>query len=115
MKKLLIAVMAVFLLLWGGSLIRCEILTDRSYDDFKTGHLQTGFHDELENFKILSCDGSGARGYYVAKDHANGCVLDFENQAGEWVMTEWSCVWSDNGSASGVVWPYWWHFIYGGL
>ena len=114
-KKILCIAFAVFLILWMGSLARCEMLTKEYYDDFKTGHLQTGFHDELEYFKVLSCDGETAEVYYIAKDHANGCVLDFEMQEGVWSMTEWNCIWSDHGSASDAIWPYWWHFIYGGF
>ncbi len=115
MKKLLCIALAVFLVVWIGSLARCEMLTEEYHDDFESGHLQTGFHDELEYFKVLSCDGETAEVYYVAKDHANGSVLDFELREGEWAMKEWRCIWSDHGSASDVIWPYWWHFIYGGF
>ena len=105
----------VFSAVWISARAKCEALTEEYYDDFKTAHQQTGFHDELESFKVLSCDGETAAVYYIAKDHANGCVLDFQKQEGEWSMTEWNCIWSDHGSASGVIWPYWWHFIYGGF
>ncbi len=115
MKKLICVVLALFLVLWLGSLVRCELLTKEYYEDFKSGHLQSGFHDELEYLKVLSCDGTRAEVYYVAGDYANGCVFDFELRDGVWAMTEWSCVWSDYGSASDVIWPYWWHFIYGGF
>ena len=101
----------IFSAVWLSALAKCDSLTEQYYDDFKTGHLQTGFHDELEYFKVLSCDGETAAVYYIAKDHANGCVLDFERREGEWIMTEWNCIWSDYGSASDVIWPYWWHFI----
>lgn len=119
MKKtipaILLAVILIFSAVWLSALAKCDSLTEQYYDDFKTGHLQTGFHDELESFKVLSCDGEAAAVYYIAKDHANGCVLDFERREGEWSMTEWNCIWSDYGSASDVIWPYWWHFIYGGF
>ena len=119
MKKsilaILLTVIVVFSAVWLSALAKCEALTGQYYDDFKTGHLQTGFHDELEFFKVLSCDDAKAEVYYVAKDHANGCVLDFVNLEGEWDMIEWNCIWSDHGSASDVVWPYWWHFIWGGF
>ena len=119
MKKpipaLLLTVILIFSAVWLGALVKCEKLTDEYYEEFKSGHLQTGFHDELEYFKVLSCDGTNAEVYYVAKDHANGCVLDFALREGEWSMTDWDTIWSDTGSASDVIWPYWWHFIYGGF
>ena len=119
MKKpiaaILLTVILIFSAVWLHALSECDALTEQYYDDFKDSHLQTGFHDELEYFKVLSCDGETAEVYYVAKDNANGCVLDFEKLEGEWTMTEWNCIWSDYGSASGVIWPYWWHFIYGGF
>ena len=119
MKKPILAILLtailVFSIVWISALAKCDALTDQYYDDFRSGHLQTGFHDELEDFKVLSCDGEAAEVYYIAKDHANGCVLEFVNLEGEWVMEEWNCIWSDHGSASDVIWPYWWHVIYGGF
>ena len=38
------------------------------------------------------------------------CIRDRHYDS--WEKTVWSAV---GGSASGVVWPYWWHFIYGGF
>ena len=98
MKKpiaaILLTVILIFSAVWLHALGECDALTEQYYDDFKDGHLQTGFHDELEYFKVLSCDGETAEVYYVAKDNANGCVLDFEKLEGEWTMTEWNCIWT---------------------
>ena len=119
MKKpilvLTLTIILVFSAVCIGALVKCEMLTDEYYDEFESAHLQTGFLDELVDFKVLSCDGTNAEVYYVAKDYANGCVLDFELREGVWDMTEWNCIWSDHGSASDVIWPYWWHFNYGGF
>ena len=104
------------LLVWGGSLLKCEILTAKYYDDFKTAHLRnTMLREELEYFKVLRCDGDTAEVYYVGKGMTGGNVLTFEKQAGVWVETYWETIWSDGGSASDVIYPYWWHFIYGGI
>ena len=120
MKKrmgLLIAAVIVgsLLLIWGASLIRCEILTAKYYDDFADAHAQNTMLGDMEYFKVLRCDGKTAEVYYVGRDMSGGDVLTFENQNGTWVQTDWKTVWSDSGSASDVIYPYWWHFIYGGI
>ena len=116
---LLIAAVIVgsLLLIWGASLIKCEILTAKYYDDFKTAHLQnTMLREELEYFKVLRCNGKTAEVYYVGRDMSGGNVLTFEKQDGVWKQIKWETIWSGTGgSASDVIYPYWWHFIYGGI
>ena len=85
------------------------------YDDFENAWMQNTMLGAMGDFKVLNCDGETAEVYYIAKDHYSGDVLRFEMQEGKWIETGWSTVWSDTGSASDVIWPYWWHFIYGGF
>ena len=116
MGLLIAAVIAgSLLLIWGASLIRCEILTAKYYDDFADAHAQNTMLGDMEYFKVLRCDGKTAEVYYVGRNMAGADVLTFENQNGTWVQSDWKTIWSDGGSASGVIYPYWWHFIYGGL
>ena len=115
MKKSLCIALAVFLLLWIGTLVKCEHLTKEYYEDFEYAYIDGTMIGDIGYFKVLSCDDQTAEVYYVGHDYAGGDVLSFEKTAGEWVMTNWHTVWSDTGSASDVIWPYWWHFIYGGF
>ncbi len=70
---------------------------------------------ESDYFRVLEYSDSYAKVYYVNRD-LTGELLGFEKENGEWVYTEWRTIWSAcGGSASEVIWPYWWHFIYGGL
>ena len=108
-------ILAVLLLIWGASLVRCEILTAKYYDDFADGYTKNTMLGDMEYFKVLRCDGDTAEVYYVGKGMTGGDVLTFENQNGTWVQTDWKTIWSDSGSASDVIYPYWWHFIYGGI
>ena len=39
----------------------------------------------------------------------------FSANNGVWQEISWKTIWSTSGSASEVIYPYWWHFIYGGL
>lgn len=118
MKRILLILIAVVLaatIIWASSLIRCEVLTKIYSDDFKNAYKQNPMLGEMEYFKVLTCDGKTAEVYYVSKGMTNGDVLSFENHNGAWVETSWDTIWSDTGSASGVIYPYWWDFIYGGF
>ena len=112
---ILIAVVLVATVIWASSLIKCEVLTKIYSDDFEHAYKQNPMLEEMEYFKVLTCDGKTAEVYYVSKGMTNGDVLSFEYHNGTWVETSWDTIWSDSGSASEVIYPYWWHFIYGGL
>ena len=112
---ILIVLIAVLTAFWVSSLIRCEVLTQKYADDFCQAYAQNTMLGDMEYFKVLSCDGKTAEVYYVSKEMTDANVLTFENRDGTWTETSWQTIWSRSGSASGVIYPYWWHFIYGGL
>ena len=112
---ILILVVAIPLLLWASALIRCEMLTKKYFNVFEQAYTQNTMLDEMEYFKVLKCDGDTAEVYYVSKGMTMGDVLTFENDNGSWKETSWRTVWSTSGSASEVVYPYLWHFVYGGM
>lgn len=117
-KKLLfliVPILVIPILIWVSSLIKIEILTQKYYDDFESAYTQNTMLGEMEYFKVLSCDGNIAKVYYVSEDMSGGDVLTSKYTNGEWEQTSWETVWSATGSASDVIYPYWWHFIYGGL
>ena len=120
MKKnmILIIVIAVIMLpvvFWGVSLIKCEILTQKYFDVFDQAYKQNTMLGEMEYFKVLSCNENTAEIYYVSKDMTGGNLLTFQNSNGIWQEISWKAIWSTSGSASEVIYPYWWHFIYGGF
>lgn len=101
---------------WCAALIRCEVLTYRHYDEFKEAYKQnTMLPDTMAAFKVLDYSDASARVYYLGEGHSGGDILEFEFKDGAWQESRWTTVWSSSGSASGVVWPYWWHCIYGGF
>ena len=69
----------------------------------------------MEYFKILDYSETTATVYYVSENMSGGNVLEFVKQNEEWVYSNWETIWSKTGSASDIIWPYWWHFIYGGI
>lgn len=114
--KSVVTVIAALIAVWTVSLIKCEIITKQHYDEFSQAYRQNTMINqaEIDFFKVLDCSENSAEVYYVSRD-SFGCVLNFEKSGDEWLQSSWSTVWSSTGSASGAVFPYWWHFIYGGL
>ena len=110
-----IILLAFFAVIQSISLIKCEILTNQYYSDFEYAYQSNTMLGEMETFKVLNCDGQTAEVYYIEEGKTLAHVLCFENVDGRWVESSWQCIWSTTGSASEVIWPYWWHFIYGGL
>ena len=119
MKKISIAILIItilFLIIWLCSLAKCEYLTYKYYEDFEYAYTENTMLDDMEYFKVLSCDGEYAEVYYVGKDMLCADILSFKKVKDEWIYDSWvDTVWSAGGSASEVIWPYWWHFIYGGF
>ena len=112
---LILAVVAVFLIAWAGALIKCEILTNKYHGDFESAYKSNTWISDIEYFKVLNCDGETAQVYYVTEGKGTAFLHNYELVNGEWVETKNVCVWSISGSASEVIWPYWWHFVYGGF
>ena len=112
---LIITILVIPIVIWISSLIKNEILTQKYYDDFEQAYTQNTMLGEMEYFKVLSCDGNTAKVYYVGKDMSGADVLTFKYTDGVWQQMSWETIWSTSGSASEVIYPYWWHFIYGGF
>lgn len=108
-------ILGVLVYIWIADLVKCEILTLVYYDDFEYAYEGNSMLGEMEYFKVLNCNSESAKVYYVEKDMECSHVLTFEKMNGVWVENQWEVIWSKTGSASEVIYPYWWHFIYGGL
>ena len=120
MKKILgsilIAGVICFILIWGVSLIKCEILTYQYGKEFDTIYKANTMMGEIDYLKVLDYSDTSARVYYVSINKSGGDILKFSKKNGQWTYEAWErTVWAKGGSASEVIWPYWWHFIYGGL
>lgn len=116
MKKYLVrtslciaGIAVLFLIVWCVSLIKCEILTSKYHDDFQNEYEQVGMISDVQEFKVLGCNGKKAKVYYVSENDGN--VVEFEKQDGVWVQTSWDTIWSRSRSASKVIWPYWLQFF----
>ncbi len=115
LKFIPLYILIIIVLVFATALIRCEILTQKYYSDFEYAYKDNTMLGNIEYFKVLECDGKTARVYYVAEDMKGASVLTFKKDADIWTETKWEVIWSTSGSASDIVWPYIWHFIYGGF
>lgn len=104
------------IILWLFALLRCEVLTLLHGDEFETVYKENTMIGEIDYLKVLDYSDTSARVYYVSANKSGADVLIFKKQNGIWYYEAWEqTVWSSTGSASEVIWPYWWHFIYGGF
>lgn len=111
--KILILIMSSFLIVWGVSLARCEILTFIHGAEFTDLYETNTMLGEQEYLKILEYSDEYAKIYYVGTDNSMGNILSFVKNGEHWDYYRWErCVWSTSGNADGIIWPYWWHFFY---
>ncbi len=120
-RNIIVGILCFFLITWVGALIKCEVLTCQHYDEFKNAYKQDTMMGDVKYFKVLRYAPNRtdiAQVYYVGKNNAAGTVLTFQYdyEIDAWKRISSCTIWSGvGGSASEVIWPYWWHFIYGGL
>lgn len=108
--------MFCFLIVWGISLAKCELLTLKHGSEFAEIYKENTMLSEQQYWKVLGYSDQIARVYYVGMNHSSANILTFQNMDGQWRYDgEWETIWSTSGSASQSIWPYWWHFIYGGF
>ena len=104
-----LAIVLLFLVVWGASLLKCEILTNRYHDELEYAHVENTMIGKINSFKVLKCDGETAEVYYVCDNNTVGNVLEYQKENGEWKEIGWNTIWSKQGSADEMLWPYWWH------
>lgn len=104
-------------LMWVVDLVRIEYLTLRHGNEFHDiiqaeCNIDAGGYYKVLDYKHLKY----GRIYCVVKNdkiHYASEMIILDNGDKDIVFND--TVWSTSGSASEVIWPYWWHFIYGGF
>lgn len=115
-KSIIILLPAIFFIIWAVSLGKCEILTLNHGDEFSEIYKENTMLGKQQYWKVLNYSDIYAEVYYVGVDNSNANILYFKKEDDKWkYYGQWKTVWSNSGSASGVIWPYWWHFIYCGF
>lgn len=116
-KKMVVLILIIaVLLLWLIPFIKNEVLTVLHKSEFEGRQTETGLIDDVEYLKVIRYTDNKAEVYYVSKGYSSGNVYYYiKNKNGQWDFDSWQTIWSSSGSASEVLWPYFWHIIYGGL
>ena len=106
------------MLWWVASLIHAEYLTNMYGNEFyqtvnKECGIENGGYYTVLDYKHLKY----GRLYCVIKNqYANyACELIITGSGQNQKIVSNDTIWSNTGSASEIIWPYWWHYIYGRL
>ena len=114
--KLLIAIVLLLMLIWVLSLVYCEGMTVLFGDKLMPMQDFPTMLRAPEYIKVLTYGKKSAKLYYVEDGMAGGHVLSLEKERDAWTVIQWETIWSGTGgSASGILYPYLWHVVYGGL
>lgn len=109
---------SILFLVWLVPFAHNEILTICYGDEFKDKYREWSYFandTKAESFKILSYTDNNAKVYYVTQNHDSGQVYYFvKNSDQQWGLDKVNTIWAKGGSASEILWPYFWHVIYSG-
>ena len=114
LKKIIIILSPIlcFLVIWGGSLEKCELLTLAHGNEFAEVYKENTMLGDMEYWKVLDYSENYARIYYVSANFLIGAVLSFTKKNGHWKYNKWESTWAVGGTADDVIWPYWCHCFY---
>ena len=107
----------VFMLVWSSALISDFVLTHLYGEEFKLTQEKKEEYRlyDIDYFKVVEYDGEKAELYYVCGDNTSAHIVSFSKKTEQWEPESVNTIWAVDGSASEILWPYWWHFIYGGV
>lgn len=99
---------------WAIPYIRNEYLTFFYGEEFIGREVESGWFKKADTMRVIQYHQTEAKIYYVCDDYTSGNIYTFaKDGAGRWELDRWKTVWSSSGSASEVMWPYFWHIVYG--
>ena len=101
----------LILFIWCASLLKCEILT-AMYSKYFNERDVIDLLGDVQNCKVIDYSENEAKVYYVSEGKTMGNLLTFTKKNDTWKNKNWNTVWSKDGNADDIIWPYWWHFIY---
>ncbi len=93
LKKSAIIIVLCFLLVWGTSLGKCELLTFIHGDEFSELYKANTMIGEQKYLKVLEYSDRYARVYCVEKDNYMANILSFVRSGEQWEYDKWErCV-----------------------
>ena len=109
MKKRIIKVVAVIILLVIiAPYLFVETNTLLYGDDFANEYKQTGMIGSVKYFKVFYNFNGKAKVYYV--DENTGTYVFYRKKGKKWKLTDFETVWSEDGSASEITFPIYFHW-----
>ena len=105
-KYIPLLLVIAFMLFWGSSLIKCEVLTWRYGAQFPFPDKVSSMSGELDYLKVLELTDTNALVYYVSGNHNIGDTVTFIHRGDNWEYEKWVTIWSKSGNADEVVFPY---------
>ena len=106
-KRIIFILIIILLSIQIVPIIKNEISTYKYGKQFNG--IQNIMINEIAYLKVLNYTDKTAKVYNVTKNYSSGNIVTFKmNDNGEWIETEWNTIWSATGSASEMMWPYWW-------
>lgn len=118
-----IFIVAAFLVVWGVSLLKCEILSNKYGEELFDAYKGKGvgdfeyWLDGYSEAKVISYDSDAgeAQVYYVIEegDWRGGMLASYMKGKDGWNPVGYvHTLWANKGNADRSVWPYWHHAIW---
>lgn len=119
LKIIFLTTFVTFMVIWIFTLLKCEFLTALYGEEFYfISENEEYSYGEIDYLKVMKYNDKYAKVYFIYNGY-NGndiaFVVDFNKKDGQWAHSYPHTIWATKGSASEVIFPYFWHFIYGGL
>ena len=100
----LIGILIVMALILFFPYVKSGILTVQYGEEFEGLQKQTNMLSDSDYLRVISYSDNMAEVFYVSN---SGDLLTFEkDEEGNWKYIKWKTVWSNSGSASEFMWPY---------
>lgn len=100
------------LLCWLIPLVKCEFMTIRYHNLIFSAYEEDPFLGDVSYIKVLDVSEDEIKLYCVGKNFQWANTISYSIKQGELCDGIWlSTIWSVNGTADDIVWPYWWHFF----
>ena len=105
-KCIIIGICMFFLLVVVFPYVKVELLTFFHGDEFPNIVEDIAMIDGMEYIKVMEYSDESAEVLCISKEHGATILCYYEKKNDEWNLETWSCIWSDTGSASELIWPF---------
>lgn len=105
-KHLVIVVIFIILAIAIIPYIKAELLTNKYGNQFKELYKQTNMISDIEYMKVLDYNNEYSKVCYITANHKSSVIIVFSKENETWILDNWTVIWSQSGSANGLIWPF---------